>query len=136
LLVRTPITTTIADQKNGSSLSAGAVGGLVGGILGILLLIGLGATFYLLGRRKRTKPPKTTTTVTVETPNVRLHEARDRSEEIAEVGGRLRTDRSEEIAEVGGRLRRDRSEDLSTVGGRLRYPTDEVIEGGRLGSSL
>jgi len=176
LLVGTP-TTTVADQKKGSGLSAEVVGGLMGGIVGIILLISLAVTFYLMGRRNKTKPPNTTTAVTVETPNEPLHEARDRSEEIADVGGRLRRsqdlstiggrlrypnddvieggrlgsitavtvetpneplhetrDRFEEIAEAGGRLRRDRSQDLSTVGGRLRYPNDEVIEGGRLGS--
>ena len=101
--------TAISTSNHGSGLSASAIGGIVGGILGTLLLFSVAATFYLLGRRSGA--------------------AENQS------GREPAMEKSDKIVEPIG----NRNDGIITdidVGGRLRYPNDQIDVGGRLGSSV
>ena len=101
---------TSSVDQHGGGLSGGSIGGIVGGILGILLLFSVGALFYLLGHRSRS--------------NIGLANQPSRHEAV------------EKPDEVGVMPAGNLQINDPTDSGRLQYPNDEVVEGGRLGSSV
>jgi hypothetical protein len=103
------LATSSVNQHEGG-LSGGAIGGIVGGVLGILLLFSGGALLYFLGHRNRSNIGR------VEQPS--RHEAVEKPDEV-------------DVMPAGNLQIND-----PTDSGRLQYPNDEVVEGGRLGSSV
>jgi hypothetical protein len=89
------------------------VGGIVGGILGTLLLVSVGALCFLLERHRRL--------------NIELTNQTSRYEAVEKAG--------EVRVILSGNLQNSDPVN-SDIGGRLRYPNDDVVEGGRLGSSV
>lgn len=92
--------TVLLVQQSGGGLSEGAIGGIVGGILGCLLLISGAVIFYLLGRRSRTSTP-----VMMPATNLGEHRKEKTESEFGNV-----------------------DHDNVQLGGRLRYPDDAIIE--------
>jgi hypothetical protein len=101
---------TSSVNQHGGGLSGGAIGGIVGGTLGILLLFSGSVVFYFLGRRNRSN------IVLANQPS--RHEAVEKPDEVG-------------VMPAGNLQNTDPMDS-----GRLRYPHDEVVEGGRLGSSV
>ena len=103
------------DQHTGG-LSGGAIGGLIGGILGIILLFSVGALFYLLAHRSRSN-------IGLANQSPRRHEKPDEAAVIPAENMSAENFQTNNTVD-------------SNFGGRLQYPNDDVVEGGRLGSSV
>src|SRR5271167_2801964 len=97
---------SVSNPQKGGGLSSGAIGGIVCGILGTLLLISVTAIFYVLGRRNRVAEPA------VSAPNT------DEGKRTLDDG----------VREAGNLGNIEPPADNVEVGGRLRYPNDQILE--------